>query len=131
LSEKKSGSTGKIDKILTIAGMEDETRRLADALAGDYHISAAPNVLDAAKRLAKEAFSAIVLDLTDNGSDMVNILQTLNQLSPDTSVIIIGNPHDTRLIVKAIKAGAFDFLTRHIHRKKSNCRFSRLSKTGA
>jgi len=112
LSEKFSGSTGKIDKIITIGGKEDETRNLADALAADYHISAAPNVLDAAKRLTKEMFSAIVLDLTDNESDMVNILQTLNQLSPDTPVIVIGNPHDTRLIVKAIKAGAFDFVTR-------------------
>jgi DNA-binding NtrC family response regulator len=112
LSEKISGSTGKIDKIITIGGMEDETRNLADALAADYHISAAPNVLEAAKRLTKETFSVIVLDLTDNGSDMVNILQTLNQLSPDTPVIVIGNPHDTRLIVKTIKAGAFDFVTR-------------------
>jgi DNA-binding NtrC family response regulator len=112
LSEKNSGSTGKIDKIITIGGMEDETRNLADALAADYHISAAPNVLEAAKRLTKETFSVIVLDLTDNGSDMVNILQTLNQLSPDTPVIVIGNPHDTRLIVKTIKAGAFDFVTR-------------------
>jgi len=112
LSEKFSGSTGKIDKIITIGGKEDETRNLADALAADYHISAAPNVLDAAKRLTKEMFSAIILDLTDNESDMVNILQTLNQLSPDTPVIVIGNPHDTRLIVKAIKAGAFDFVTR-------------------
>jgi len=112
LSEKISGLAGKIDKIIAIGGKEDETRNLADALAADYHISVAPNVLDAAKRLTKETFSAIILDLTDNGSDMVNILQTLNQLSPDTPVIIIGNPHDTRLIVKAIKAGAFDFLTR-------------------
>ncbi len=92
--------------------MEDETRTLADALAADYYISAAPNVPDAAKRLTKETFSAIVLDLMDNGSDMVNILQTLNQLSPDTPVIVIGDPHDARLIVKAIKAGAFDFVTR-------------------
>ena len=45
--------------------MEDETRSLADALAAEYHISVAPNVLDAAKRLAKESYSAIVLDLTD------------------------------------------------------------------
>jgi DNA-binding NtrC family response regulator len=112
LSEKFSGSTDKIDKIITIGGVEDETRNLADALAADYHISAAPNVLDAAKRLTKETFSAIVLDLADHESDMVNILQTLNQLSPDTPVIVIGNPHDTRLIVKAIKAGAFDFVTR-------------------
>ena len=92
--------------------MEDETRTLADALAADYHISAAPNVPDAAKRLTKETFSAIVLDLMDNGSEMVNILQTLNQLSPDTPVIVIGDPHDARLIVKAIKAGAFDYVTR-------------------
>ena len=112
LSEKISGSSGKIEKIITIGGMEDETRNLADALAADYHISVAPNVQDAAKRLTKEKFSAIVLDLMDNDSDMVNILQTLNRLSPDTPVIVIGNPHDTRLIVKAIKAGAFDFVTR-------------------
>ena len=112
MSEKFSGSTGNIDKIITIGGMEDETRNLADALAADYHISAAPNVLDAAKRMKKEAFSAIVLDLTDSGSDMVNSLQTLNQLSPDTPIIVIGNPHDTRSVVKAIKAGAFDFVTR-------------------
>jgi hypothetical protein len=71
LSGKISGSTGNIDKIITIGGMEHETRYLADALAADYHISAAPIVLEAAKLLTKETFSAIVLDLTDNGSDMV------------------------------------------------------------
>ncbi len=112
MSDNKSGTIGKIDKILTIGGKEDETRSLADALATDYHISATPNILDAAKRLAKKTFSAIVLDLMDNGTDMVNILQTLNQIAPDTPVIVIGQPHDTRLIVKAIKAGAFDFVTR-------------------
>ena len=112
MTEKVSGSADKIDKIITIGGKEDEIRNLADALAAVYQISAAPNVLDAAKRLTKETFSAIVLDLADHESDMVNILQTLNQLSPDTPVIVIGNPHDTRLVVNAIKAGAFDFVTR-------------------
>ena len=92
--------------------MDDETRNLSDALAADYHISAATNVLDAAKRLAKETFSAIILNLADNGSDLVNILQTLNQLSPDTPIVVIGSPHDTRLLVTAIKAGAYDFVTR-------------------
>ena len=112
MSEKISGSTGKISKIISIGGMDDEIRILADALAADYHISAAANVPDAAKRLTKETFSAIILNLADNGSDLVNILQTLNQLSPDTPIVVIGSPHDTRLIVKAIKAGAYDFVTR-------------------
>ena len=92
--------------------MENEVRNLADALAADYQISAAPSVLDAAKRLTKESFSAIILDLAENGSDMIDILQTLKKLSTNTPVIVIGNPNDTRLVVNAIKAGAFDFVTR-------------------
>jgi DNA-binding NtrC family response regulator len=112
LSEKISDSIGKINKIIAIGGLEDETRNLADALAAEYHISVAPNVLDAAKRLTNETFSAIVLTLVDNGSDMVNILQSLNQISPETPIVVIGSPHDTQLIVKAIKAGAYDFVDR-------------------
>ena len=112
MSEKISGSAGKINKIITIGGMEGETRNLADALASDYLISVASNVMDAADRMAEESFSAIIFNLVDSESDLVNILQTLNQLSPDTPIVVIGDPHDTRLIVKAIKAGAYDFITR-------------------
>ena len=112
MSEKVSGTTDKIEKIITIGGVEDKIRNLADALAADYQISAAPNVVDAAKRLTKESFSAIILDLAENGSDMVDILQALKKLSTNTPVIVIGNPSDTRVVVNAIKAGAFDFITR-------------------
>ncbi len=112
MSEKISGSAGKINKIITIGGMEGETRNLADALASDYLISVASDVRDAADRMTKESFSAIIFNLADNESDLVNILQTLNELSPDSPIVVIGNPHDTRLIVKAIKAGAYDFITR-------------------
>ena len=112
MSEKISGSAGKINKIITIGGMEGETRKLADALASDYLISVASDVRDAADRMKKESFSAIIFNLADSESDLVKILQTLNQLSPDTPIVVIGNPHDTRLIVKAIKAGAYDFVTR-------------------
>lgn len=112
MSDYNSGLTHKIRKILAIVSGQDETRIIADALAADYHIGAVPNVLDAAKRLAKESFSAIILDLQDDGSEIVTILQALKQLSPNTPSIVIGQPDDTRLIVSAIKAGAFDFVTR-------------------
>jgi DNA-binding NtrC family response regulator len=112
LSEKVSGTTDKIEKIITIGGLEDEIRNLADALAADYQISASPNVLDAAKRLTTESFSAIILDLENNAAGMVDMLQTLKKISTNTPVIVIGNPNDTRLVVNAIKAGAFDFVTR-------------------
>ena len=112
MSDKISGLKNRIDKILVIGGVENETRNLAGALAADYQIGAAGNILDAAKRLSKETFSAIILDLKDDGSEMISILQTLKQVSPKTPVVVIGHPHDTRLIVEAIKAGAVDFVTR-------------------
>ena len=98
--------------ILIIGNTEGETRNLADALGGDYHISAAPNLKEAARRLGKETFSAIIYDLANEGSDLNRALKTLQRLSPTTPVIVIGQVNDAQLIVGAIKAGAFDFLTR-------------------
>ena len=112
MSKNISNSIDKTARILVVGEAEDETRNLADALAGTYHISAARHVADAARRLRKEIFSVIIFDLTDDGSDLVNILQTLGQLSPHSPVIVIGHPHDARLIVSAVKAGAFDFVTK-------------------
>ncbi len=102
----------KTARLLIIGGHEEETRNLADSLAADYQISAAPTVADAAVRLQKEAFSAIILDLSDDESHLVRNLEALQQLSPNAPVIVIGPPHDSQLIVSAVKAGAFDFVTK-------------------
>jgi DNA-binding NtrC family response regulator len=102
----------KTARLLIIGEHEEETRNLADALAADYQISAAPTVADGAARLQKEAFSVILLDLSDEGSQLVRHLESLQQLSPSTPVIVIGYQHDSQLIVSAVKAGAFDFVTK-------------------
>ncbi len=112
LSTRPSAAPDKIEVILVIGEMEEETRTLADALASEYRISAAVNVVDAASRLAKESFSAIILVLPDDGSDPDSDLKSLQDHSPTTPVIVIGPLQDSRLIVKAVKAGAFDFVTR-------------------
>ncbi len=118
LSTKVSGAPDKIDGILVVGGMEEETRTLADALASGYRISAAANVSDAAGRLTKESFSVIVLVLPDDGADPADDLKSLQDFSPTTPVIVIGPLQDSRLIVKAVKAGAFDFVTRPYPREK-------------
>ena len=98
--------------ILIIGKVEDETRNLASTLAAEYHISASPNLKEAARRLGKETFNAIIYDFLSDGSDLERILQSLRQLSPTTPVIVIGRENDAQLIVGAIKAGAFDFVTK-------------------
>ena len=106
--------TDKSDRILIIGETEDETRRLANALVSDYSISAARNVRDAAGRLKKETFNVIIFDIRDEGSDPENTIQTLQQLAPLTPIIVTGPLQDAELIVKTIKAGAADFITRPI-----------------
>ena len=104
----------KSDRILIIGETEEDTRGLADALVSEYGISAARNVPDAAGRLKKEIFNAIIFDLGDAESDPEKIIQSLQELAPQTPIIIAGPLQDAELIVKAIKAGAADFITRPI-----------------
>ena len=111
----KVNSQIRIDKnvrLLAIGQHEEETRNLADALAADYPISAAPNIPEAAQRLEKEAFNVILFDLADNESHLVDSIEKLQEYAPRTPIIVVGPQHDSRLIVKAVKAGAFDFVTK-------------------
>ena len=101
----------KSDRILIIGEAEDETRRLANALAAGYSISAAPNVLEAAGRMKKETFNLILFDLRDESADLENIIQTLQQHAALTPIIVTSAMTDAQLIVRAIKAGATDFIT--------------------
>jgi DNA-binding NtrC family response regulator len=99
-------------RLLVIGQHEDETRNLADALAADYPISAAPNIPEASQRLEKEAFNVILFDLADDEAHLVNSIEKLQEYAPSTPIIVVGYQHDAQLIVKAVKAGAFDFVTK-------------------
>ena len=99
-------------RLMIVGRNEIETRNLADALAADYPISAAPAVQEAIQRLQKEAFSVILFDLADDESNLVAGIENLQEYAPATPIIIIGDQHDAGLIVSAVKAGAFDFVTK-------------------
>jgi DNA-binding NtrC family response regulator len=101
-----------MDRILIIGEAEDETRRIADVLAAGYSISAAPSVSEAAGRIKNETFSAILFDLRDASADLENIIQILQEHAPLTPIIVTSAMNDAELIVRAIKAGAADFLTK-------------------
>ena len=110
--------TQKLTRIIIIGDIKNGARQLAEALASDYHISAAPNILDAAGQMKKDAFSAVIFDLGDEGSDLENIIRTLHQLTPLTPIIVTGPLHDAELVVKAIKAGATDYITQPVVAEK-------------
>ena len=110
--------TEKLTRIIIIGDAENGARRIVEALASDCHISAAPNILDAAVQMKKEAFSAVIFDLGNEDSDLENIIQTLHQLAPQTPIIVSGPLHEAALVVKAIKAGAADYITQPVVAEK-------------
>jgi DNA-binding NtrC family response regulator len=110
--------TEQLTRIIIIGDVENGARQLAEALASDYHICAAPNILDAAGQMKKEDFSAVIFDLGDEDSDLENIIRKLHQLTPLTPIIVTGPLHDAELVVKAIKAGATDYITQPVVAEK-------------
>jgi DNA-binding NtrC family response regulator len=102
----------KPDRILIIGETEDETRGFADALASAYSISAAPGVSEAVERLKTETFSLLLYELCDENADLENIFRTLQTPAPQTPIVVTSAMTDAALIVRAIKAGATDFITR-------------------
>ena len=80
--------TGTNARLLIVGRNEIETRNLADALAADYPISAAPAVQEAIQRLQKEAFSVILFDLADDESSLVAGIENLQEYAPATPIIV-------------------------------------------
>ncbi len=99
-------------RILIIGEIGDDVQAFADALAQEFTLSLAPTVLDAGKRMQKEVFALIILDVAEGDGQMTEILKTLQQMSPSTPILVTSSSPDARVIVDAVKAGAADFIAR-------------------
>ncbi len=99
-------------RILIIGEIGDDVPAFADALAQEFTLSLATTVLDAGKRMQKEVFALIVLDVAEGDGQMTDIINTLQQMSPATPILVTSPSQDARVIVDAVKAGAADFIAR-------------------
>jgi DNA-binding NtrC family response regulator len=100
------------DRILIIGELGDEVQAFADALAQEHTLGLAPTVLDAGKRLQKESYAGIIFDVGAGGTQMIDILHTLQQMSPGTPILVTAREPDPRMIVEAVQSGAADFIVR-------------------
>ena len=99
-------------RILIIGEIGDDVQAFADALAQEFTLSLATTVLDAGKRMQKEVFALIILDVAEGDGQMTDIINTLQQMSPATPILVTSPSQDARVIVDAVKAGAADFIAR-------------------
>ncbi len=100
----------------TILVVDDDiviSNLLAKDLAQEgYSCATVANGEDALKRLCGEGFNAVLLGLNLPGISSMEVLREMQSTCPETVVIIITAATDAHSAVKAMKCGAFDFITK-------------------
>jgi CheY-like chemotaxis protein len=78
----------------------------------DVSIVTAENGLEAIHALKTDRFDLVVTDLKMPGANGIEVLRTAKEVNPDVQVIIITGYASLETAIEAIKAGAYDYITR-------------------
>lgn len=84
------------------------------ALDGKYHIVSADCGAEALKQVEAKAPDLVLLDIGLPDMDGINVLRRLKALSPDTAVIMITAVEQVKIIVEAVRLGAYDYLIKPV-----------------
>ncbi len=91
-------------------------RKIYDALNPGYFIDKTTEVNGVVKALGKKRYDLIFIDIeilfrSTQGADYTDVLQKFKQLCPTIDIVVMARPDMIRETVKAVKAGASDYLT--------------------
>lgn len=102
-------------KILVID--DDDSGREALSLllkSVGYTVVSAVNGKESLETIAREQFQIIVSDLFLPDCSGFDVLQSVNKVSPSTEVIVVTGHASAQTAVRAMKEGAFDYITKPI-----------------
>ncbi len=100
-------------KVLVVDDDLEMCGLLSDVLKGeDLLVMAIHDSFEAAKILKKEEFDVVITDLRMNGLKGLDLLEEARQVAPLTPVIIITAFGTIESAIKAMKMGAYDYITK-------------------
>ena len=79
-----------------------------------YSVSSAENAADALRRLQGQKWDIILLDIKMPGMDGMELQQRIRELDQDATIIFITAHATVDTAVKALKNGAFDYVTKPV-----------------
>lgn len=100
-----------MSSILILEKDEDWRKVLSDALSKDYEI-AFKNHHEVKDSIKTSPFSLIFLDLLSAPEGIFQLLGWFRSTVPDIPIIMTSESETAELVVKAIKQGAFDFISK-------------------
>ena len=77
-----------------------------------YHVTEAADGTDAVKAVESEAFDLILMDIRMTNMDGIEALSEIRKISPLVPVLIMTAYASVKTAVEALKAGAFDYMTK-------------------
>lgn len=87
---------------------------LIDLLGNVYHCSDAGSAEEALAALSRNNFDLVISDIDMGGMSGLELVPRVHSLSPDTVVVMISGNHDIEFAIKALRAGAFDYISKPI-----------------
>ncbi len=98
--------------VLVIDDKPNMLQMLKSVLAGEFAVETAVEARAAVERHAQSPFDAVVTDIRMPGMDGMEVLREVKRLHPETEVVIMTGHATVKQAVEAIKAGAYDYLTK-------------------
>jgi diguanylate cyclase (GGDEF)-like protein len=101
-------------RVLVIDDEEQIRNLLIDLLGNAYQCSDAGSAEEALAALSKDTFDLVISDIDMGGMSGLELVPRVHSLSPDTVVVMLSGNQDIEFAIKALRVGAFDYITKPI-----------------
>jgi len=100
-------------KILVVEDNPATRELLRELLSQEgYMVKIARDGKEALLKARKESFNLILTDVKMPRMNGIQLLKELQKITPDTKVVIVTATADSEIAVKAMKLGAYDYITK-------------------
>jgi len=100
-------------RILVVDDDPEMCRLLSEFLQGEgFHVSSTGDSLEASNLIQREEFDLLITDLKMKGLKGLDLLEEVQRVAPLTPVIIITAFGTIESAIKAMKMGAYDYITK-------------------
>src|SRR5215213_8892419 len=101
-------------RVLIIDDEEQIRHLLIDVLGSSYDCSDAGSAEEALAALSENTFDLVISDIDMGGMSGLELVPRVHSLSPDTVVVMISGNQDIEFAIRALRVGAFDYITKPI-----------------
>jgi diguanylate cyclase (GGDEF)-like protein len=103
------GSNNSKPRLLIVDDERGVREVLAEYLGEDYACETAGSAAEALERLASRRFKLVISDINMPGVSGIEMVPRVQEISPDTVVIIMSAAQTVESAVEAMRVGAFDY----------------------